>query len=106
MQVAISHHANERISERFGIKSRANAVKYVQTVYEQGEEERVRGGYVKKLYRGHSFLFTMSRSKTGEIVPLLVTVMHGKDVHKSINKSVTSKRVKYKCHYDTWGEAA
>ncbi len=106
MQVAISHHANERISERFGIKSRANAVKYVQTVYEQGEEERVRGGYVKKLYRGHSFLFTMSRSKTGEIVPLLVTVMHGKDVHKSINKSVTSKRVKYKCHYDTWGKAA
>lgn len=106
MQIVISKHANERISERFGIKSRANAVKYVQTVYENGTEEKLKGGYVKKFYRGHSFLFVQSKSKNGEIVSLLVTVMHGNEIHKGLSKSTVPKRIKHKHCYDMWDEAA
>lgn len=72
--VKLTAHAQERISKRFGIKSKESALRFAEDIVRNGIVNPTQKGSYVIMHNGHSYIFTKVQDKfTQKEVMLMIT---------------------------------
>ncbi|MDD5387438.1 MAG: hypothetical protein PHQ22_09625 [Sulfuricurvum sp.] len=74
LQVKLTHHAQKRLSKRFGIKTKKAALRFAKDVVKNGEIiAGTQSLYITIVRHGSGFIFAKSLDQYGESILLMIT---------------------------------
>lgn len=73
INIKLTNHAFERISKRFGIKSRDAAEKLGNKIISEGKRVPMTNGLTTFIHNGHSFVFSETKNHFQQTVLLMIT---------------------------------